>query len=111
MSSLFEGLCYAVVEAAAMSVPVVATAVGGMRYSVADGETGFLVQPKNPEKLAERINFLIDNPDIAQQMGEKGRTRFMKLFTLERMISETEAIYYQLVKNNLKKLEKLGINI
>ncbi|NJM20677.1 MAG: glycosyltransferase family 4 protein [Richelia sp. SM1_7_0] len=41
MSSLFEGLCYAVVEAAAMSVPVVATAVGGMRYSVADNETGF----------------------------------------------------------------------
>ena len=111
MSSLFEGLCYAVVEAAAMSVPVVATAVGGMRYSVADGETGFLVQPKNPEKLAERINFLIDNPDIAQQMGEKGRTRFMKLFTLERMISETEALYCRLLQNNFQNLETLGINI
>ena len=105
MSSLFEGLCYAVVEAAAMSVPVVATAVGGMRYSIADGETGLLVEPKNPDKLAEKINYLLDNPDIAQQMGEKGRTRFMKLFTLERMISETEAIYYQLVQNNLEKLE------
>ena len=111
MSSLFEGLCYAVVEAAAMSVPVVATAVGGMRYSVADNETGFLVEPKKPEKLAEKINYLLDNPEILKQMGEKGRTRFMKLFTLERMISETEAIYYQLVKNNLKKLEKLAINI
>ena len=111
MSSLFEGLCYAVVEAAAMSVPVVATAVGGMRYSVADGETGFLVQPKNPEKLAERINFLIDNPDITQQMGEKGRTRFMKLFTLERMISETEALYCRLLQNNFQNLETLGINI
>ena len=111
MSSLFEGLCYAVVEAAAMSVPVVATAVGGMRYSVADNETGFLVEPENPEKLAERINFLIDNPDIAQQMGEKGRTRFMKLFTLHRMISETEALYCQLLQNNCNSLETLGINI
>ena len=109
MSSLFEGLCYAVVEAAAMSVPVVATAVGGMRYSVADNETGFLVEPRNPEKLAEKINYLLDNPDIAQQMGEKGRARFMKLFTLERMISETEAIYYQLVQNKLEKLENKGI--
>lgn len=111
MSSLFEGLCYAVVEAAAMSVPVVATTVGGMRYSVADGETGFLVEPKNPEKLAEKINFLIDNPDIAQQMGEKGRTRFMKLFTLGRMISETEALYCGLLQNNFKNLETLGINV
>ena len=109
MSSLFEGLCYAVVEAAAMSVPVVATAVGGMRYSVADNETGFLVEPRNPEKLAEKINYLLDNPDIAQQMGERGRTRFMKLFTLERMISETEAIYYQLVQNNLEQLESKGM--
>ena len=111
MSSLFEGLCYAVVEAAAMSVPVVATAVGGMRYSVADNETGFLVEPRNPEKLAEKINFLLDNPDIAQQMGEKGRTRFIKLFTLERMISETEALYCRLLQNNFKNLETLGINV
>ena len=66
MSSLFEGLCYAVVEATAMSILVVATAVGGMRYSVADGETGFLVEPRNPEKLAEKINLLLDNPDIAK---------------------------------------------
>ncbi|MGB3756630.1 MAG: glycosyltransferase [Rivularia sp. (in: cyanobacteria)] len=111
MSSLFEGLCYAVVEAAAMSVPVVATAVGGMRYSVADNETGYLVEPENPEKLAEKINFLIDNPDIAQQMGEKGRTRFMKLFTLERMISETEALYCGLLQNNFQNLERLEINV
>ena len=111
MSSLFEGLCYAVVEAAAMSVPVVATAVGGMRYSIADNETGFLVEPRNPEKLAEKINFLLDNPDIAQQMGEKGRTRFIKLFTLERMISETEALYCRLLQKNFKNLETLGINV
>jgi glycosyltransferase involved in cell wall biosynthesis len=111
MSSLFEGLCYAVVEAAAMSVPVVATAVGGMRYSVADNETGYLVEPENPEKLAEKINFLIDNPDISQQMGEKGRTRFVKLFTLERMISETEALYCGLLQNNFQNLERLEINV
>ncbi len=111
MSSLFEGLCYAVVEAAAMSVPVVATAVGGMRYSIADGKTGFLVEPRSPKKLAEKIDFLIDNPDIAQQMGEKGRARFMKLFTLERMISQTEEVYYQLAQNSWKRTERLEVNI
>lgn len=111
MSSLFEGLSYAIIEAAAMGIPIVATSVGGTGYTVADGETGFLVEPKNPEKLAEKINFLLDNPDIALQMGKKGRTRFMKLFTLERMISETEAIYYQLAQNNLQQLEKLEINV
>ncbi|MBV6627759.1 MAG: glycosyltransferase [Rivularia sp. (in: Bacteria)] len=109
MSSLYEGLSYAIIEAAAIGIPIVATPVGGTGYTVADGETGFLVEPKNPGKLAEKINFLIDNPDIAQQMGEKGRRRFMKLFTLERMIYETEAIYYQLVQNKLEKLENNGI--
>lgn len=111
MSSLFEGLCYAVVEAAAMGIPVVATAVGGMRYSVADDETGFLVEPKKPHKLAEKINYLLDNPDIARQMGEKGRTRFLKLFTLKSMVSKTEAIYYQLLQNNLKNIDALKVNI
>ena len=104
MSSLFEGLCYAVVEAAAMSIPVVATAVGGMRYSVADNDTGFLVEPRNPEKLAEKINYLLDNSSIAEQMGERGRARFMELFTLKRMIDETEAVYERLLLNNLDEL-------
>lgn len=96
MSSLFEGLCYAVVEAGAMSIPVVATAVGGMCYSVADGETGILVEPGNYEELANKLNWVINNPENAKIMGEKGRERFLKLFTVERMVAETEALYSKL---------------
>ena len=73
--------------------------------------SSFLVEPKNPEKLAEKINYLLDNPDIAQLMGERGRTRFMKLFTLERMISETEALYCRLLQKNLKNFETLATNV
>lgn len=98
MSSLFEGLCYAVVEAAAMSIPVVATAVGGMRYSVADGETGILVEPGYPEKLASKINYLLQNPDIAHLMGKNGKEHFNRLFTVHKMVSETEKLYYQLTE-------------
>ncbi len=98
MSSLFEGLCYAVVEAQAMSIPVVATAVGGMRYSVADGETGILVEPGYPENLASKINWLLEHPDIAHSMGKNGQERFNRLFTIDRMIFETENLYYELIK-------------
>ncbi|NJL64709.1 MAG: glycosyltransferase family 4 protein [Methylacidiphilales bacterium] len=98
MSSLFEGLCYAVVEAAAMGIPVVATAVGGMRYSVADGETGILVEPGYPEKLAEKLNYLLQNPDIAHLMGKNGKEYFNRLFTVDKMVSETEKLYYELTE-------------
>jgi glycosyltransferase involved in cell wall biosynthesis len=98
MSSLFEGLCYAVVEAAAMGIPVVATAVGGMRYSVADGETGILVEPGYPEKLAEKLNYLLQNPDIAYLMGKNTKEHFNRLFTVDKMVSETEKLYYYLTE-------------
>ncbi|MBD0388948.1 MAG: glycosyltransferase [Nostoc sp. C3-bin3] len=96
MSSLFEGLCYAVVEAAAMGIPVVATKVGGMRYSVVDKETGILIEPGYPENLASEINWLLENPDIAHAMGKNGQEYFNRLFTIDKMVDETEKLYYQL---------------
>jgi glycosyltransferase involved in cell wall biosynthesis len=98
MSSLFEGLCYAVVEASAMGIPVVSTAVGGINYSIADGKTGILVEPGYPEKFAEKLNWLIENPGIGHSMGKNGQERFHQLFTIDKMISDINKLYHELTK-------------
>jgi len=56
-------------EAAACGVPVVATAVGGLRTLVRDGVTGFLVEGRDPQALAARVDMLIAEPELAERMG------------------------------------------
>jgi len=62
-------------EAAACGTPVVASDVGGLRNSVVDGVTGFLVSGRNPETFAKRIDQLIDDPLLAIRVGEQGALR------------------------------------
>jgi glycosyltransferase involved in cell wall biosynthesis len=90
--SLFEGLCLAVIEAQAAGVPVVATPVGGIRETVEDGVTGFLVTPADSASLAERIVFCLEHPGEARRAAEEARRRVVR-FSRERMVEETLALY------------------
>lgn len=96
MPSLFEGLSFAVIEAAAMGVPVIATAVGGMRRSVVNGKTGILVPPADPAALARAIIWMLEHPQEAKEMGQQGKKYFQDLFTQEQMVKRTEEIYEKL---------------
>lgn len=97
MPSLFEGLCFAVIEASAMGVPVIATKVGGMQCSVIDRKTGLLVPPRNPQALANAILWMLERPEEAKEMGQAGRNHFEELFTQGRMIEKTEELYEMLL--------------
>lgn len=91
--SRFEGLCLAVIEAQASGVPVVATPVGGIRETVVDGDTGWLVPPRDVDALAERISWCLDRPDEARRVAEEARRRVRERFSVERMVAETLALY------------------
>jgi glycosyltransferase involved in cell wall biosynthesis len=91
--SRFEGLCVAVIEAQAAGVPVVATPVGGIRETVVEGETGWLVPPDDPVALAERISWLLDHPDEARRAADEARRRAHERFSVERMVERTLALY------------------
>src|SRR5262249_61588037 len=65
LSTFTEGLSNSIMEYMALRKPVVATDGGGTRELVVDGETGFLVPPENPDALAAKIEYLLDNPDVA----------------------------------------------
>lgn len=81
------------IEAAAVGRPVVASAVGGLKEIVVDGETGFLVPPEDPAALAAAIGRLRDDPALAVRLGLAGRRRYLDLFSAARMIEATEAVY------------------
>jgi glycosyltransferase involved in cell wall biosynthesis len=93
LPSYWEGLPLAVLEAMHMGLPVVATAVNGTPDAVADGETGLLVAPHDPEGLATAIATLMGDATRRREMGACGRRRAADRFTIERMVDETAAVY------------------
>jgi glycosyltransferase involved in cell wall biosynthesis len=97
LSSLQEGLCTSLVDAMAASKAAVATRVGGVPEVVADGETGFLVPPRDHDALADRIVALLRDQTRRERMGEAALRRARKLFTVDRMVEETLATYERLL--------------
>jgi glycosyltransferase involved in cell wall biosynthesis len=103
MPSLGEGLPYSIVEAMARGRPVVATRVGGVPEMVAEGKTGFVVSPKNPDGLAGAILQVLTNPHLQDQMGYAGRERALRDFTYDNMLDLTEDVYSHLRDSKARK--------
>jgi glycosyltransferase involved in cell wall biosynthesis len=97
LPSLSEGLSNSVLEAMSAGVPVIATRVGGTPEAVEDGSTGLLIPPGDLDALIRAIAFLLDNPQSARRMGEEGRRRVLSRFSVERMVNETESLYFRLL--------------
>jgi glycosyltransferase involved in cell wall biosynthesis len=88
-----EGLPKCLLEAAACGLPIVTTDTPGCREVIVDGEEGILIPPKNAEALANAIERLICRPELRKQMGSKARERAIHLFSEDRVIAATLAIY------------------
>jgi len=111
--SIYEPFGIINLEAMACETAVVASAVGGIKEVVVDGETGFLVpleqrkespfEPLHPEKfsrdLAARINQLMKDPALREQFGRAGRKRAEEKFSWSRIAQETRALYETLLKS------------
>ncbi len=83
LPSLLEGLPLSVLEAMASARPCVVTAVSGNPEIVADGVTGYLVPPRDPERLARAIEALANDAAARATMGQAGRRRVLESFTLD----------------------------
>ena len=97
-SSLTEGISLTLLEAMAVGLPVVATAVGGNSEIVTDGVTGQLVPPGNPAALAQAIVSMCRNEDRRHALGHAGRDRVTEHFEVRRMVSDYECLYRQLLE-------------
>ncbi len=109
--SVYEPFGIINLEAMACETPVVASAVGGIKEVVVDGETGFLVEfkavdeitgePEDPEgfsrNLAQKINIIIEDQDLQQRFGENGRARVEKYFSWNSIAQQTMEMYESLL--------------
>jgi glycosyltransferase involved in cell wall biosynthesis len=93
LPSAWEAFPISILEAMACGVPQVATAVGGTPEAVVDGETGRLFAPGDPEALTEAVVELLRDPERRASMADAGRARHARLFTPERMVEATAAVY------------------
>jgi phosphoheptose isomerase len=80
-------------EAMACGTPVLGSNVGGIKFSVRDGETGYLVPPDDPSALAERAAHLFRHPKLLAVFGRQAIRRVNDLFTWERVASGMSAVY------------------
>lgn len=92
-SSHIETFGRTLVEAMAMGKPIVATAVGGVPEVVADGEVGFLVPAGDANALAKKISLLVEDDDLRQTMGQKGRQRVLEHFDVRTITRRWEQTY------------------
>ncbi len=96
LPSLSEGLPTVVCEAMACGLPVVATAVDGTPEIVRDGETGFLVPPRDPAALADALGRLVGDPALARAMGRRAHEIAMDTYTWDANAARTEALYEEI---------------
>ena len=94
------------VEAMACARPVIGSDTGGIRYTVVDGVTGFLVPPKDPDVLAEKLRMLAQDPAQAERMGRAGAYRARRLFTWERVGLELADVFDGLIARAASPLPK-----
>ena len=101
MASAWEGMPIVLLEASSTGLPIVATDVGGNCDVIRDGETGFLVPPKNPEVLAGAMVRLMDlSEGERRRMKEAGRRYIEASYSLDRVVDMWETLYHELISAN-----------
>ena len=90
------GLVFA--EAGAKGKPVIATKVGGIKEIIIDGETGYLVPPASPERLAQALKTLLESPDERKYLGENAYKRISTQFSIDNMVNKYLSIFSNVVK-------------
>ena len=92
-----EAFPYVVLEAMSLSLPIVASDVGGIGEAVIGGESGLLIPPGDERVLARALIDLLDDPRRAARLGERALSRVCREFTREKMINRLSDLYEETV--------------
>ncbi|MFC2071536.1 glycosyltransferase [Chloroflexota bacterium] len=93
LSSLWEGFGIVLLEAMALGKPVIGTRVGGIPEVIEDGVNGYLVEPRNPQQLAEKVVQLLVDEAWRSKMGQKGLQRVRDKFSIRDTVKAVEGVY------------------
>lgn len=94
-----ETFSVAVLEALAMGKPVIATDMGGIAEQVSHGVTGYLIKPKKPLEIAEKIKYLVHNRDILYKLSNNARQSVDGVFSIRKTIEKTEGLLTGIVNS------------
>jgi len=97
MTSLWEGLSAAVLEAMAAELPVILTDIPSFRETIENGVSGKLVPPKDPDALADAILEMIGSPEKCVEMGTAAKRRVSKEFSIEKSAEGYQRLYRDLL--------------
>ncbi len=97
LPSIREPFGRVILEAMACSLPVVATDDGGVPEIIEDGKEGILIPPKDPDAIARAVISILKNKSLAREMGNRGRKKVEKYFSMERYIDELEKVYKSVI--------------
>lgn len=92
-------------EAMACGIPVIGSQVGGIKYSVCDRETGYLIPPHDPLTLADRLAYLHAHPILLKQFGAQAIRRVHQFFTWEKVTVSIAALYEKVMAGGQYHLE------
>jgi len=92
-----EGHPWVIVEALASGLPIISTDQGAIRESVRDGVNGYLVAPRNPREIAERLRLLLERPELRATMAAASRRLYEENFTEEKMVERLSGAIDQLI--------------
>ncbi|PCJ49781.1 MAG: colanic acid biosynthesis glycosyltransferase WcaL [Gammaproteobacteria bacterium] len=95
LPSFAEGIPVALMEAMAIGIPVIATAVGGVTELVVDQETGLVVSPADPDSLANAITRYVDSPDLCKSISTKARNKVAEEFNIDNQIDLLEGYFLE----------------
>jgi len=95
-----EGVPQSVLQALAMKKAVVASDTGAIKEVIVDGETGFLIRPKDPIMLSDRVIQLYKNPELRKRLGNEGRKLVEEEYSEEAMLDRIEELYHQLFQRS-----------
>ncbi|MHB1356233.1 MAG: glycosyltransferase [Anaerolineae bacterium] len=95
MPSLYESFGMVALEAMACGIPVIASKVGGLTFTVRDGETGFLVPERNPKALAEKLNLVLSDECLRQRLGHRAAQVALG-YSWDIVADQLEALYAEL---------------
>ena len=99
LPSEVEGQPVSILEAMKAGLPVAAARAGGIPEVVAAGDTGLLCEPGNLDDLCQALTRLLDSADLRARMGEAGKKRVERLFSVDNMARRFEGLYDRCVKN------------
>ena len=110
LPSLSEGFPFVVLEALAMAKPLVATNVNGVPEVIEHGQTGLLVDPRDSEGLARAIQVMLEQPELAAEMGRAGSAIVQERFTVDRMVDRTVAVFESALRERVNTTSAERLN-